>query len=205
MPIKNKQDGSVLLISLMLLIVLTLMTFTISNSVLLQEKMTTSNRDDTLALQVAESALRDAEVLANTFAETEFTSTGNQGLYDGQCTWSDAGCYLNTLSNENMFDDAYWTETNSRLAPTVIACTYGPACPVTDGYVPGRYKLILLDNDFDITISGADQVTMLDNQYQGRDEGVNPRYYLFKVIAMGAGIDVGSRRVIVSHFAAPAP
>lgn len=207
MQANKQQQGSVLLISLGLLVVLTLMTFTISNSVLLQEKMTTSNRDDALAMQIAESALRDAELLANTFAEAEYTLQGNQGLYLGMCDYADADCYLNSLAEGDMFDDAYWDNTKSRAATTEIACSHGTACPLKnpDRYQAGRYKLILLDNNFDVSISGADKATMIDNQYQSRDEGANPIYYLYKVIATGQGIDDKNRRVVVSHFAAPAP
>lgn len=207
MPLQSQQRGSVLLISLALLLVLTLMTFTISNSVLLQEKMATSNRDDALAMQIAESALRDAELLANTFSESEYTVAGNQGLYNGMCDYSTTSCYLNTLAEENMFTDTYWTTTNSREATTEIQCTHGDACPLQspDRYLAGRYKLILLSNNFDVSVSGADKATMIDNQYQSRNEGANPTYFLFKVIATGQGVDVNNRRVLVSHFAAPAP
>lgn len=207
MQLKSQQQGSVLLISLALLLVLTLMTFTISNSVLLQEKMTTSNRDDALAMQVAESALRDAELLTNTFTMAEYTAAGNQGLYNGMCDYSDSSCYLNSLVEDDMFDDSYWTNANSRAADTDILCTHGAACPLQGParYQIGRYKLILLDDNFDVSVSGADKATMIDNQYQSRDEGANPIYFLYKVIATGQGIDGKNRRVLVSHFAAPAP
>lgn len=211
-----KQQGSVLLISLGLLVVLTLITFTVSNSVLLQEKMTSSNRDDALALQVAETALRDAERKASTHTKSEYTLAGALGLYDGRpktaagadnCVLNGTPkCYLETMADDDLFNDDTWKNTNSQKATTNIACQYGDACPLQSParYESGRYKLILLDDDYDISISGSTKITVVDNQYQARDEGANPTYWLFKVIAMGTGVDGKNRRVLVSHFAAPA-
>lgn len=85
---RNKtQRGSVLLISLAILVVLTLMTFAISNSVLLQDKVVVNHRDAALSQQTAESALRDAEKLLTTqeYDVEEFTFSGEQGLYRGFC------------------------------------------------------------------------------------------------------------------------
>ena len=199
-----KQQGSVLLISLMLLIVLTLMTFTISNSVLLQGKMTGSIRDDTLALQVAESALNDAERFVNTRELADYTLAGNQGLYDGQCDIDDASCYLNIFDDTDfdIFSALQWVDNNSRAATTPVACPFGDACPLPDRYQPGRFKVILL-GDVDLTLSGSERIRQITNQYQDQADGAAPQYMLYRVIASGTGVDPNNRRVIVSHFAAP--
>lgn len=225
---KLKQQGSILLISLALLVILTLMTFTVSNSVLLQEKMGAGNRDNVLALQVAEMALKDAEQWAMDNTATVFSSfqiEGNTGLYRGFCRVGDnskfsehsinsddclnnSQSYLKTIAKEDMFSDDYWASTSSRAASTQIACPHGDACPVQNPprYQAGRYQLILLDVSFQPDdISGSDRVTMLDNQYQARDEGAGDYYFLYKVIATGTGLNGKGRRVLVSHFAAPSP
>lgn len=212
-----QQQGSVLLISLGLLVVLTLMTFAVSNSVLLQEKMASANRDDALALQVAETALRDAEREALLHGKAAYTLAGTGGLYDGRPK-NDSGadnckvnstpkCYIQTMAGDSLFDDDAWKAGNSIAATTVIACEHGDACPIQSpiaSYQSGRFKLILLDTDFDPSISGSTKITIVDNQYQARDEGANAVYWLFKVIATGTGVDENNRRVLVSHFAAPA-
>lgn len=223
-----QQRGSVLLISLALLVILTLMTFTVSNSVLLQEKMGAGDRDNILSLQVAEMALKDAEKWAMDNVATVFSSfqvQGNNGLYRGFCqigentkfaehSISAVDCldnsqsYLNTIAKADMFSDAYWSDTTSRAASTQIACPHAELCPVQNPprYSVGRYQLILLDVSFQPDdISGSDRVIMLDNQYQARDEGAGDYYFLYKVIATGTGLNGKGRRVLVSHFAAPSP
>lgn len=201
-----RQQGSVLLISLGLLIILTLMTFTISNKVLLQERMTTGHRDDALALQIAETALRDAERSIITRTKTDYTMAGSQGLYNGMCGISDPDCYILNVADIDLFADSSWAAANSREATTEIPCAFEDACPLRnpDRYLAGRYKLILLDDNFDLSVSGANKTIMIDNQYQSRDEGANPIYFLYKVIATGQGVDNKNRRVVVSYFAAPA-
>lgn len=197
-----KQQGSVLLISLMLLVVLTLMTFTISNSVLLQNKMSGAVRDDNLALQVAESALRDGERLVNNTVPDDYTFTGNQGLYDGQCDIDETDCYLNTFETLDFFAAGSWTDADSREATTPVKCPYGDACPQTDAFIPGRFKVVML-GEVDLSVSGADRISAITNQYQDQNEGAAPTFYLYRVIATGTGVDDDNRRVIVSHFAAP--
>ena len=199
----GKQQGSVLLISLMLLVILTLMTFAISNSVLLQGKMTGSIRDDTLALQVAEFALSDAERFVNDSDLSHFTLSGDRGLYDGQCDTEDADCVIKEFAGLDLFADSAWTDDNSRPATTPIACPFGNACPVNNnGFQPGRFKIILMGN-IDLTLSGAERISSVTNQYQDQGEGAVPEYVLYRVIATGTGVDSANRRVIVSHFSAP--
>lgn len=210
-----QQRGSVLLISLMLLIILTLMTFTLSNSVLLQQKMTTENKDDALALQVAEFALRDAEQSASAFAVAGyFTKQGSSGLYDGRnnppsdhssCDIEDDDCYLKSLDGLDYFDSSNWVDSNSRVGTTKVPCPHGDACPVDGAYYQsGRYKMVLL-GEVDITLSGSNSIRVINNQNQNADDIITTKYWLYRVIATGTGVGESSRRVIVSHFVAPAP
>lgn len=57
----RQQAGSVLFISLMLLLMLTILGVTAMNSVTLEERMAGNLRDTDLAFQAGEAALRDAE------------------------------------------------------------------------------------------------------------------------------------------------
>lgn len=57
----NRQSGAVLVISLLLLLVMTLLGIGASQSTLLQERMAGNQRDQEVALQGAEAALRAAE------------------------------------------------------------------------------------------------------------------------------------------------
>jgi len=60
-PALNQQSGGVLIVSLILLLVMTLLGVTAMQSNILEEKMAGNYRDQNLAFQAAEAALRDAE------------------------------------------------------------------------------------------------------------------------------------------------
>ncbi len=57
-----KQRGAVMVVSLLLLLVMTVLALTASQSTMLQERMAGNARDVDLAFQAAEAGLRDAEV-----------------------------------------------------------------------------------------------------------------------------------------------
>lgn len=86
MPIKHKhlnptrQSGVVLFVSLILLSVLTLLAVTGMKTSIIEEKMSGNLRDNELAHQAAESALREAETFINNLTSvTALTNTN--GLY----------------------------------------------------------------------------------------------------------------------------
>jgi type IV pilus assembly protein PilX len=58
----GKQRGAVMAVSLLLLLVLTVLALTASQSTVLQERMAGNARDVDLAFQAAEAGLRDAEM-----------------------------------------------------------------------------------------------------------------------------------------------
>lgn len=58
---KSKQQGAVLIISLIVLIIISLLGLSSMESTVLSERMARNYRDDNIAYQAAESALRDAE------------------------------------------------------------------------------------------------------------------------------------------------
>lgn len=58
---RNKQNGAVLIVSLIILLVLTLLAITTAKNSLLQERLSGNKRNATIALQAAESGLRQAE------------------------------------------------------------------------------------------------------------------------------------------------
>jgi len=57
----NRQNGAVLAVSLILLVVLTLIGISSMQGTMLEEKMAGNVRDRNLAFQASESAIRDAE------------------------------------------------------------------------------------------------------------------------------------------------
>ena len=200
----KKQQGSVLLISLMLLIVVTLLTFTASETVLLQEKMASGSKDTELALQVAEAALLEAEATVrgmnrNTFLNA-FSITGDagtQGYYDGtSCDGTDANCYMNTL--RDLFDNNTWV--NAIPATNGVECGNGdPNCKLT-----GEFIIIKLGT-LNATASGAQVLEAVTNQYQSQSAQVMAQAWKYKVIARGSGNNPDNSRVLISYFAQSEP
>ncbi|RFA30348.1 hypothetical protein CAI21_07035 [Alkalilimnicola ehrlichii] len=76
---KANQKGTVLLVSLLILLVLTLIGVTGARVSILQERMTGNVADRHLAFQAAESALRQAEAVLSDAAVPAFDGTG--GFY----------------------------------------------------------------------------------------------------------------------------
>jgi len=105
---KCKQQGAVLIVSMVMLILLTLIGITGVGTSSLEEKMASNARDKDLAFQAAEAALREGENFLNTVIVSPaaaFNGTTN-GLYP-------TGAVATTL-----FDvSANWDNTNSLAYP----------------------------------------------------------------------------------------
>lgn len=88
----HPERGSVLTISLVFLVLLTIIGITAMNFSTLEEKMAGNFKDQYLAFQAAESALKDAETDAfvNISGATPFTSTCTNGL----CLPTASGAYI---------------------------------------------------------------------------------------------------------------
>ncbi len=95
------QSGAVLIISLIILLLLTLIGATAIQTTSLEEKMAGNLRDENLAFQAAETALRAGETRLNSPASLTFVNTGTEGLYSVSSTIPTASAILTTR---------FWTE-----------------------------------------------------------------------------------------------
>ena len=88
MKIANKQKGAVLLVSLVILLVLTLLAVSGMQGSIMQERMSTAQRDGMFALEIAENAMREAEAALDGLSDlSDFDSTpSTTGFYDGTDT-----------------------------------------------------------------------------------------------------------------------
>jgi len=84
MKYTQHQSGSVLIISLIVMLVLTILGVSGMKSAVLEEKMAGNVRDTQLAFQAAEATLREAEqyIDTNIVSLTNFDTDGSDGLYD---------------------------------------------------------------------------------------------------------------------------
>jgi type IV pilus assembly protein PilX len=94
----KQQSGAVLAISLIMLLLLTLIGITGTQTSSLEEKMAGNMRDKDLAFQAAESALAAAE--ASLSAPPAFDDAGSDGFYAESSTIPTASAILT---------DAFWT------------------------------------------------------------------------------------------------
>lgn len=91
---KKRQQGSVLIIALLFLLLLTLVGVTAMQSSTIEERMAGNARDSSIAFQAAEAALREAEDYLTQAVVGPFD--GSSGLYepaapDATQVWDDAG------------------------------------------------------------------------------------------------------------------
>ena len=165
---KSTQQGSVLLISLMLLIVITLLTFTVTETSNIQQKVTGNTRDYMFALQVAEEAALEAQGAVNNL---NFTANGgSNGYYYGvdDLVCPAAGtCYMGVVEQADLFDDANWVKSKQATTGVPIPGCSGAASVCN---VKGRY-IIIFQGLINITLCGEDPLAAITNQYADQQAG----------------------------------
>lgn len=128
-PSPRHQQGAVLAISLIILLLMTIIGVSAMQSTTLQEKMAGNLRDSNLAFQAAESALRDAENYLFTAASLpSFSSTCTSGSSSGLCLpaapndtpqWKKKNASNVTYWNDDTKTRRYGTDTGATSLPSV--------------------------------------------------------------------------------------
>lgn len=175
----NKNTGSVLVISLLILLTLTILGVTAMNTTVMEERMSSNTRQRNLAHQAAETALKAAEQwLGNTAGNVMLSS--HIGMFN-----RDAELYDNTVSgraiNWNINDTAAWTAGNSQAVTTLNSF------PTDASIIPGAPRYII--------------------EYIGRvgDPPLNftdpdLRDHAFRIVVIGWGPDKTTKVVLSSTF-----
>ena len=112
---KTKQKGSVLILSLMILVVLTIIGVSSMSSTSLQERMAGNFRDREIAFQSAEMALAFAE---NYVSST--INTANLGDADGYYNTYSGPTSKNAFTGDGSSIANWWTGTDSQILSTTI-------------------------------------------------------------------------------------
>ncbi|MCU7798622.1 MAG: hypothetical protein KZQ70_00405 [gamma proteobacterium symbiont of Lucinoma myriamae] len=115
-PAYNKQQGVVLFISLIFLLILTILGVSATKSTILEEKMAGNMRDYSLAFQAAEVAVRDGEK----FAESLVSVGDFKCIEDlSNCVSGKPGQYLSGLDLDDILANDPWDpSTNGSVAAT---------------------------------------------------------------------------------------
>lgn len=105
------QNGAVLAVSLLILVVLTIIGVSSMVTTSLEEKMSGNFRDRQIAFNAAEAALAYAENFVNANVNAASVFDGSDGLY---ATYDGPG-------SNNAFDSSWWTGTASQVLPNADA------------------------------------------------------------------------------------
>lgn len=175
----SSQRGTVLVLSLIILSVLTMVAVTGMKTSITDEKMSGNIRDRELAMQAAESAMREATTAVDAFT-AKADLTGTNGLLD----------ILDV--EEQYLEKNTW----------VTAANYTDASDLGGlGYLAGTPKRIIKyigDEDF-CTPAAAKGL----NEIGGGTSFACPRN-IFRVSSHGTGISPNATKIVQSYWARPA-
>ena len=130
------QKGAVLVVSLVLLLVMTIVGVTSLRTITLEEKMASNTQNRNMALQAAESALRNAETwLDARLVEPEESSTGGTGV------WQLDNPYGGTVSWWDHVDATWWQATAVPYGGNPANCCSGGIDLVDLSTTPGAQPL----------------------------------------------------------------
>ena len=117
--INHTQRGAVLIISLIMLLLMTILGITAMRTGLLEEKMAANSRDQTLAFQAAEIALRDAETwLMSQATEPLPTDDGSNRVWNADILDPVANNAIGWWQEPNR-NAAWWTANSEAFAPNI--------------------------------------------------------------------------------------
>jgi len=169
---RGRQQGAILIVSLLLLLVMTLIGITAMNTTVLEEKMAGNSRQRQLAFQSAEAALRHAEnwLFTNitnvaTF-ESEFMGTPAELYWERKPR---AGSVLRPVTID-VYDATEWVAGNSMEPSLSVLSTTGQAAGQNDPRYLIEYLGRIGEPPLDVNDPDA-------------------RPYAFRITAIGWGID----------------
>lgn len=193
---KNKQTGSILLLSLLMLLILSLVGVASIGNVTLNERMASNYRDHDISFQAAEAALAEGERRASNYSiafdENDFQNTcTSSSCFTAAC--SDGFCFNGTYPVSGVCDttapasplwlqDTTWT-TAGIARDSVVSF---PTLPVKPKYIIEFMCYVVAD-----TTAGTPSIT--------------PPYgvdwaYMYRITAYAEGATGGSRTMLQSTY-----
>jgi type IV pilus assembly protein PilX len=168
----QRQNGSALIVSLTILLVLTILGVSAMRTTSLQEKMAGNARDNDVAFQAAESAIREAERFLDTISNRDLFSITGGG----------SGYYLPRGNNP----EAWTVEAN--WANAIAASYYNDQISRQPVYI-----IQAIDAD----VGGGDEIQGGIGYGGG---GVTPEYGIFQITARGFGVSPNSRVMLQTMY-----
>lgn len=113
----TRQQGAVLIVSLIILLILTLIGLSAMQNTTLEEKMAGNYRDKNLSFQAAETTLREGEGwIADQTKEPELSTDS----CSTDCDVWDVNTLLAALSASSYIDDTLWSDSRARTATSTL-------------------------------------------------------------------------------------
>ncbi|HEV2333233.1 MAG TPA: PilX N-terminal domain-containing pilus assembly protein [Gammaproteobacteria bacterium] len=179
LQVRRAERGAVLVISLLMLLVLTLIGLAATRSTTLEERMAGNQRDQQLAFEEAEMALRDGESALQNAAPGQFDNSGYLYNESATVTWG-PGAAGTTVDSNTVVD---WSG-----ASTQTAQFSGSMAGLPSGATPPRYYII----ESSQTGSVAGESLAADTPSTG-----GTIYYVY---ARGVGLSGENAVVLVSAY-----
>jgi type IV pilus assembly protein PilX len=183
----------VLVISLVLLLVMTIIGVTSLRTVTLEEKMAGNTQNRNMALQAAESALRDGEAwLDARVAEPDESGTGTSGVWRLDAPDPNGGTTLSWWSEANA---AWWTNNAVPYGGNPASCCSGGTDLVDLSETPGAQPLA--SNPRYLV---EKQAFVPDSLTLGNVGGVTTGSVYYRITARGEGGTNTAVSVLQSNF-----
>ncbi|MCY4044078.1 MAG: PilX N-terminal domain-containing pilus assembly protein [Cellvibrionales bacterium] len=200
---RRKQQGAVLLVSLVLLIVLTLYGLSTSNLSILQSKMTTSNSDNNRALTLAESAVHRAIADIEAF-ENELEMPNIYSLSDPRFDVGNKSLWFNGNPNIKVLGNEV-DSVESQVGAYFIV--YNGVIDGGDGSSlgsPGDEKLLRSPQFGDRPMAGDSGAGGAGTGGAGTGGAAFvERLVMFRIVGMGTNSDGSGMRIIEAFYQRP--
>lgn len=184
----QREAGVALVITLSILLILTILGVSSIQTTSMGERMARNARDVNIAFQGAEAAIRDAEVLVESFtsiaAMPDEEGTGAALCNAGLCTSIDG-----TARWKQSFGYVDWTETATTPTTHKRASTSGSSLGAADD---PRYMV-----EYVAKVTIEQDTLNIGNVGEGGSSG---RAYVFRITARGSGGTVESAAMIQSLY-----
>jgi type IV pilus assembly protein PilX len=203
----KSQEGVVLIIALLFLILLTVIAISSSNLATVEERMARNSRDYNVAFQAAEAALRDAESDIRSDGLAPVTPQRISGSTGFTAACTNGLCGTSTGAE---LSPRPWENTGNYLADAVRSVGYGEqtgANPLaasnqsteTPTRTPPKVKVGGVSRQPRYLIEALiDKTPGLSTQ--GAGYGKNPNKYVYRTTAIGFGTQAGTQSIVQGMY-----
>lgn len=194
---KSQQRGATLIVGMIMLLLLTLIGVAGMQDTLLQEKMAGNARDRDMALQAAEAALRDAEIVMGNVTEPTFSNTG--GKYDWATPLGASLMKRQTGSMTFLSEQAFWQTKWNWSGPndSIVYSRSLPDVAEQPKYVIEKLPVSMTDKTL---YTGGSDPNYVEDITAGQPKPDIPTYPDYRITARGVGLTADAVVILQTTF-----